>query len=66
MSGVSIDFGAENRAFYVWGGKSMIETISQSALVQGSQCMGGFGAYGRGGSQNAEGITMIDYLTEGS
>ena len=44
----------------------MIETISSQAQMHGSETSHGTGAFGRGGSQNAEGITMIDYLTEGS
>ena len=34
--------------------------------MHGSETSHGTGAFGRGGSQNAEGVTMIDYLTEGS
>ena len=64
ISGVSNEFKDENRNFYVWGGKTMIETISQSSTVRGSETTHGFGAHSRGGSQNTSGIILLDTLTE--
>ena len=49
-SGASTDFGKENRNFYIWGGKTMIETISNSSTIKGSESTHGLGAHCRGGS----------------
>jgi hypothetical protein len=53
ISGVSTELGGGLfRNFYIWGGKNIIEIISSSANVHASETSHGFGAYGRGGSQN--------------
>ena len=64
ISGVSTELGGGLfRNFYIWGGKNIIEIVSSSANVQASETSHGFGTYGRGGSQNNKGITLIDTIT---
>lgn len=63
ISGVSIDFG-KHKNFYAWGGKTIIGTISSAATVHGSETVHGGSAHARGGSQNVDGITLLDTQTE--
>jgi hypothetical protein len=54
------------KKFYCWGGKHMIDTVSQSAKIQGSVYEYKTGTYSRGGANNTEGVSIIDQQTDES
>ena len=60
----SASVGTDQKDFYVWGGKTMIETAALSSTIRGSETAHGSSAHSRGGSQNTAGIVLLDTLTE--
>ena len=64
--GISTDYAEKFKNFYMYGGKNIIWLVSQQSNFLGWETWHGLLAYGRGGSQNADGIALLDTLTEQS
>ena len=63
-TGVSNDYGSEVRTFHIWGGNTIIEKVGAPTMNKGQESQHGCAVHCKGGSMGAEGIYLIDTLTE--
>lgn len=66
LSGMGTDYGQSFKNFYMWGGDNTIYRISKNANVKGSETFHGLEAFAKGGSQNTDGLALIDTLSVGT